>query len=359
MTKVYIEQQGIPDLLMSLVFWPNFRFEISPKRLLLREIMAQYKTPFFEVVSDISAADFVAVPFEYFDALTHAPEYLERVYARAQAARKKVLLFDYSDYVDRKIRIPEHAILFRVSVYRHHKKQNELVMPYFVEDFGARYDFAPKEKGESCVVGYCGQSQFGNAVKRFRAQVKQFLRSCALRLSFDAEPAVHARGIFWRRRALDALARDGIHTAFIERSFYSLHRFGVPSGPQDIRREYAENLRTCDLALCVRGDSNASQRFYETFSACRIPLFLDTDCVLPLEEIIRYDEVLLRIPSREIETLAARVSMWWSEQTSDMFLAKETKARGIYEKYLRIDRYFEVVFDRERSPYRRILFSGE
>ena len=356
MVKVYIEKQGAPALLMSLVFWPNFRFEISPKRLFLREIMAQYQTPFFEIVSDVSSADFVAVPHEYFEALRHAPQYLERVYARAKAAHKKVLLFDYSDYADKAIRIPAHAVLFRVSVYRHHKEQNEIVMPYFVEDFGARYGIAPQEKGESCVVGYCGQSQFGSTVKMFRAQVKRFIHSFALHLSFDAEPTAHMRGIFWRKRALDTLARGGITTAFIERAFYSLHRFGVSRDPQDIRREYVENLRECDLALCARGDANASQRFYESLSAARIPLFLDTDCVLPLEEIIRYDEMLLRVSSREIETLPARVREWWTKQTPESFRAGEARARNIYEKYLRLDRYFENVFDREKSPYKKLLY---
>src|SRR3989338_8155509 len=356
MVKVFIEKENAPELLMSLVFWPSFRFEISPKRLFLREIMAQYQTPFFESVSDISAADFVAVPHEYFEALRHAPQYLERVYARAHAAHKKVLLFDYSYYVDKKISIPDHAILFRVSAYRHHKKQNELVMPYFVEDFGERYGIVPREKGKSCVVGYCGQSQFGSTVKMFRAQVKRFIHSFALHLSFDAEPTAHIRGIFWRRRALGALIRGGISAAFVERAFYSLHRSGVPFDPQDIRREYAENLRGCDLALCVRGDANASQRFYESLSASRIPLFLDTDCVLPLEEIISYDEMLLRVSSREIETLPARVREWWTKQTPESFRAGEARARNIYEKYLRLDRYFENVFDREKSPYKKLLY---
>ena len=356
MTKVYIERQDAPELTPSLVFWPNLRFEISPKLLFRKEIMEQYQTPFFEIVPEVSRADFVAVPYEYFEALRHAPEYLERVFALAKTARKKVLLFDYSDFVETEARIPAHAILFRISAYRHHKKRNEIVMPYFVEDMRARYGITAREKGAECIVGYCGQSKFPSLWRELRARVKRLAQSALLRLRRDPYPAAHERGIFWRARALSLLRRAGSATSFLERAFYSLHLFSAPLDPGVLRSEFVENLRDAPLALCVRGDANASQRFYEALSASRIPLFLDTDCSLPLEEIIDYDRVMLRVPARELALLPARVREWWREQTPESFLAVERRAREIYEKYLRLDRYFAIVFDREKSPYRRALF---
>ena len=97
----------------------------------------------------------------------------------------------------------------------------------------------------------------------------------------------------------------------------------------DIRREYVENLRECDIALCVRGDANASQRFYEALSASRIPLFLDTDCVLPLEEVISYDDFMIRVPSREIADIAHRAQTWGVEGAATSFLKKERKEAGV------------------------------
>ena len=358
MVRVYIEKQGVPEVLMSLVFWPNFKFEISPKRLFLREIMAQYTEPFFHITDRPEEADFFAVPYEYFLAQDVYPQYLARVFALAKSAGKKVLLFDYTDYVDRQPQLPSHAVLFRVSAYRHRKQQNEIIMPYFVEDMGKHFSIAPKEKSETCVVGYCGQSQFQNIGRKWRASLKWLFLSLLLRVRRDREPRTHMLGVLWRAEALRVLRVGGVRTSFIERSFYSLHRGVNLSDPSEVRRAYVENLRECDLALCVRGGANASQRFYESLSASRIPLFLDTDCVLPLEEIIRYDEALLRVPSREIETLPTRVRGWWAKQTPQSFLVRQESARAIYEKCLRLDRYFEIVFDRERSPY-KILFNDE
>ncbi len=357
MTKVYIEPYHIPELPFSLVFWPSLKFPLKESRVFLREIMAQYQEPFFAVVTTPKEADFFAVPFEFFFVLDGYPEYLERVYASAQAHHKKVLLFDYSDYVDRVPTLPPHAVLFRVSVYRHHQQPGEIVMPYFVEDLGARYAITPREKTKEPKIGYCGQADFATLGRHFRAVVKRSLAFLSLIARFDTTPSVHTRGIFWRQRVLRVLKGSGLPLEIIARRFYSLHRKSGSFDPERIRTDYVENLRTSDLALCVRGDANASQRFYETLSASRIPLFIDTDCVLPLEEVISYHRIVLRISWDELATLPACVRLWYDSISPESFLTIEREGRVVYDEYLRLDRFFALVFDRERSPYKQILFS--
>ncbi len=360
MTTVYIEQKDAPvHLPYSLVFWPNFRFPLPSKRLFLKEVMEQYQMPFFALSSRPEEADFFAVPFEYFFVQKEHPAYLARVFAAAAAAGKKVLLFDYTDYVDWIPKVPSHAILFRVSAYRHHRRHTDIVMPYFVEDMGIRYGMAPKAKSREPVIGYCGQSLFGSPAKAFRARLKQLVYAFRLLLSGDTDSASHQRGIFWRKAALRVLRTGGFPSRIIERPFYALHSFSNAFDPTAVRNEYVQNLRECELALCVRGDANASQRLYEALSARRVPLLVDTDCVLPLEEVVDYDAALLRTPARELATLPTRVRSWWERETSESFLARGAHARDIYERYLRLDRFFARVFDRAQSPYRQLLFGRE
>jgi hypothetical protein len=346
-------QEGLP---ISLVFWPNYRFDIPAKRLFLKEIMEPYREPFFTIVSELAQADFVAVPFDFFFAEKYAPLYLENAYALAKEAKKKVLLFDYTDFVDRTPKLPSHAVLFRVSAYRHHKRQNEIVMPYFVEDFKTLYGIGPKEKSALLSVGYCGYSRFGSTFRTCKALVKRFIVQCMLRLRGDKHPRTHMRGIFWRQNAFRALRKGHSNNRIIERAFYSRFRQEKLFDPAKNREEYVENLRECDLALSVRGDANASQRFYEALSASRIPLFVDTDCVLPLEEIIPYDEFILRVPSGEVERIGEIVRVWDTATSGDRFLEKEKRAREAFVNHLRLDRYFDTVFDREKSPYKEVLF---
>lgn len=343
---------------ISLVFWPNLKFEISPKRLFLKEIMAQYTEPFFYITEHPEEADFFAIPFEYFFVEKYNPDYLTRVYDAAKKTGKKVLLFDYTDYSDRTPKLPSHAILFRVATYKHHKLKNEIIMPYFVEDLGTRYAICPKEKGIPLVVGYCGQTRFLNNFIKVKAVIKRIAYSLVLYSKHDVQPKTHVRGIFWRNIALQALRAGGITSQIIERSFYSLHSFGVSLNQNEIRKDYMENLRECDLALCIRGDANASQRFYETLSASRIPLFLDTDCVLPLEEIISYDDFIIRVSANNAAHISEYVHSFETKCSSAQFLEKECHAREAYEKYLRIDRFFSLVFNRGKSPYQGLLFAS-
>ena len=359
MTRVYIpDTTGVPEgLLVSLVFWSNYRFEISPKRLFLRDILESYTKPFFTFVNSIEEADFVAVPFEYFFVLRHAPEYLSFAYALAKKANKKVLLFDYTDYVDRVPALPPHAVLFRVSTYRHHKQKNEIVMPYVVEDFGKTISPHTK-KPERPVVGFCGLSRFDSRLKILKMCLKELVRWLLFTLTGDAISSAHAGGIFWRRRAIAFLRKaNAVDCLFIERDSYSLHRHSISGDPEQVRGEYRKNLAASHLALVVRGDSNASQRFYETLSACRVPLFLDTDCVLPLEELIDYDAVMIRVPWRRLSALAETAAKWYASKTQSEFAKAQNRAREIFQTYLRLDRYFEIVFDKGNSPYAPILFT--
>ena len=50
--------------------------------------------------------------------------------------------------------------------------------------------------------------------------------------------------------------------------------------------KFDDNLRSATYALCIRGAGNFSARFYEALSFGRVPLFVDTRCVLPLEDDI-------------------------------------------------------------------------
>lgn len=355
MIKTYIEERGAPELTPSLVFWPNLRFEFSAKRLFLRRIMEQYREPFFQIVKRPEDADFLSVPFEYFDVRDRYPAYLDRVYALAREKGKKVLLFDYTDYVERESGAPENAVLFRVSAYRHHKRKNEIIMPYFVEDFGA---LPFSQRSSRPVVGFCGLSRYAGRVRALRASVRWILLRAALAMRSDALPASHRGGVFWRMRALEALRRTpALRTAFIERSGYSLHRDSVPGQPERIRAEFVNNLRECHFALCVRGDANGSQRFYEALSAGRIPLFLDTDCVLPLEELAGYDQAIVRVPDSAFSSLGERALEWYAEKDESGFLDAQKRGRALFREYLRLDRFFEIVFDREKSPYKGLLFS--
>lgn len=53
---------------------------------------------------------------------------------------------------------------------------------------------------------------------------------------------------------------------------------------EKMRTNYAHFMANCDYSLCIRGINNSSVRYYETLAAGRIPVIIDTDVVLPMQE---------------------------------------------------------------------------
>jgi hypothetical protein len=67
-----------------------------------------------------------------------------------------------------------------------------------------------------------------------------------------------------------------------------------------MRLEYVQSMFGNGYSLCIRGAGNWSYRFFETLSAGRIPLLIDTDSALPLEDSIDWSRHLCRIPLRHL-----------------------------------------------------------
>jgi hypothetical protein len=107
----------------------------------------------------------------------------------------------------------------------------------------------------------------------------------------------------------------------------------------DNRREFVENLLGSDYALCVKGDANASMRFYEALSVGRIPLFLDTACVLPLEDKINYRDFCVFVDWRDIDRIGDILADFHASLTPERFIAMQKKCREVYETYLRMDAF--------------------
>ena len=89
-----------------------------------------------------------------------------------------------------------------------------------------------------------------------------------------------------------------------------------------------------DLVLCVRGNGNYSYRLYETLSAGRIPLLVDTDCQLPWERFIDWDSCLIRVDQKDIGTIDQRVMDWYSSVHPDDYLQMQYNARQLWLDWL-------------------------
>ena len=207
-----------------------------------------------EQVKDIKNCDYSVIPFrfDYKDTRVHT------ICNYAKKYNKRVISFFTSDSSDT-YNLPDNLILFRTSLYKSKKQNNERVMPALhPEHFSGDINIPKKE------ISFCGQ-------------VTQL-----------------------RHNIIHKIINLNIPTNFIYRQ-----GFWAPEVGSKIkaRKQYYTNLSNNRYTLCIRGEGNFSFRFYEALSFGRIPILIDTDNDLPFNNIIDWSKHIIRIQESEIPLL--------------------------------------------------------
>jgi hypothetical protein len=345
MVKIFIKHI-LPAVRYLPVLYPNLGVLMNEKKLFADRGNRAMRFPVVEIVKDLREADFILLPHEYFEVVDRYPEYLNEHLTLSAESGKKLLIFDLSDYSEKDIAVSD-AWIFRIADYASRKRDNVIVMPTFIEDLGATGVPTPRVKKERPVVGFCGWAGFRNSREYLKFIIKNILADLRRFTAPDSHLAAHKQGIYFRRWALQVLrgaATRGLFlTNFITRRSYSSHINTVEKSPVELRNEYIRNIIDSDLALSVRGDANASCRFFEILSLGRVPLFVDTDCVLPLAEEIDYKKFVVFTDYRDIDRLGDAIHEFWERTSSEEFMAMQKMAREHFDKYLSVDSFLAHV----------------
>jgi hypothetical protein len=103
-----------------------------------------------------------------------------------------------------------------------------------------------------------------------------------------------------RKQWLDILKSE-MDTDFIYRN-----GFWAPGIPREIARvEFLTNLKNSLFCFCFRGAGNFSYRLYECLMMGRIPVLIDTDCVLPHYDEIRNVSVVVQYVNARMDLVKA------------------------------------------------------
>lgn len=312
------------------LLYPNWGIQEKSSNIFFpKKIFANFKRPFIETVSDPSLADFLLIPHN-FPFVRDKKEYLGEFARFSEKHNKKIIIFMYGDS-DEKVKLP-NTIVFRTSCYKSKKEKNEIIMPAFVEDMAEEFIFKPREKANGKpVVGFCGWASVGGLKNRIKLFIK----------SGDAKK----NGILLRKKAIKTLKNSKlVETNFIERQTYSGHSSTISLPPEMARKEFVENMNNSDFALTARGNGNFSFRFYEALSAGRVPVFINTDCALPFEDRIKYDDFVLMVDFEEINKIDVIISQFYKNIDKEIFILMQKKAKEVFKTYLKADKFFEIMF---------------
>ena len=279
-----------------------------------RDLFADFLThgnSLFTLTDDPASADFFLPPCGWQDG--GSPQALRMADLAARYGRP-MLMFYNSDFEES---IPiDDALIFRTSITAANARPNELAWPAWTCDVLRTYgtgDMEPRAKTSRPTVGYCGYMDYRNVIER----VQRTLRG-------QIAPWSKLRG-----EAVRTLqASPDIDTRFVLR-----RRFGGNAGKME-REQYARNMLACDYALVARGRGNFSFRLYEAMSAGAIPVFVDTDCRLPFDDVIPYRQLLVWVPASDVSSIADHVARFHAAHDVDSLYVHRRRIRQIYDRYL-------------------------
>lgn len=309
--------------------------------MFLNKAFENLKEPMVNIVDTPEEADYILLPHNY-SSLTSQKSYSIAQGELAKKHGKQLIIFWHGDG-DAPV-ADENAIVFRTSQYRSALQKNEVMMPAYAEDLlEGELQLRNKHAGKP-VIGFCGWADYKNLKNHIGTVIKNSLIEASSIVGIRREARI--KGITYRMKAIKHLQQStAIDPNFIIRSSYSGHTSTIKTDPEQTRREYIDNLLGSDYALIIKGDGNYSYRFYEALSLGRIPVLLDTECVLPLEDVIDYSRFIVRVPYWDIYHLDRIVEDHYASISDEEFVAMQKRGREAFEKYLRVDSFFGHVVE--------------
>jgi hypothetical protein len=271
------------------------------------------------LASGIEEADLAVWSNEY-DGREEALDFVRR----AHAGNLSTLLFDSSDnhFVPRPP--DEQAVVWRSAIYADRMQTWERAMPAPCEDLWSSRggESVYREKTQKPSIGFCGY-------------ISPLWKNLARMIRGDYEKA---RGHIVRRRALNAFkGASRARRDFVERPNYfggALVANLDPAFTAQIREQFVANIIDNDYTLCARGAGNFSIRFYEALSAGRIPLLVNTRCVLPFADQIDWKRHCLIVEESDIPQLPDRLAEFHDSLSPEAFRAMQEANRNLWKEWL-------------------------
>ncbi|MBU1755021.1 glycosyltransferase family 47 protein [Patescibacteria group bacterium] len=286
-------------------------------------------------VEKIKDAEYVLIP-HYLPDLANYSTYVPDAIAEAKTAGIRCLLFTNQDSPDDLI-FPD-TIVFRPSAYKSKLDARSIIIPGQVQDLGQEYGYEPLHKKTQPGVGFVGKAGLSSVKELVRFFYKNFI--------ILKGPC--REGVFFRRKALNVLKKsDSVELHSKIRRRFSAHKKTIEAPIAEIRGEYIENIQENLFTLCPRGDGNYSLRFYEVLSLGRIPLVIDTDMELPLEDRVPYDTFIVRVHWSDIENLATIIAKLHESTSDEIFQKMQASAREHFVKYLHMPPFLRIVLSKE------------
>lgn len=301
------------------------------------------------VVKEKEQADWIILPmsWNYYSENNQLKKVIDFI-KRVQQKECKVFSFTTGDFG---VTIPkiENLVVFRQSGERSKLPENHIGLPSFIEDPLSRHfqrkNVFLRDCQEKPVIGFCGQTNksFNNSIKEVSRTLFRNLKY-HIGLSKELPQKVQPTSKL-RAKILTLIKNSPSLTAnFIERKKY---RAGVITKEARIKttQEFYNNLKDTQYTVCVRGAGNFSVRLYETLAMGRIPVFINTNCILPLVDKIDWKKHVVWIEEDELHLIEEKIMLFHNQLTPKTFIDLQHSNRKLWEEKLTLGGFFKTALN--------------
>lgn len=284
---------------------------------------------YFDFVEDPNNSDYFLLPFGF----SFNANYQQRMTAfleKAKQYNKKTIIFYNSDD-DTDIEL-DNVIIFRTSYYKSKQTKNTFALPGWSVDFVNYFPnktFSVLPYSSIPKVSYCGY------IDDIPKSLKEFAKSILKKEPLTHEvKAKRIRGTACRT----IQANSSIQSDFIIRNGFWAH--GIDD-KNKARVEYAENLINSLYGIVTRGGGNFSYRLFEMLSCGRIPVFINTDSVLPFDSIINWKEHVVWVEEKDLKKIDKLILDFHKSKTEEQLIKIQKSNRELYLEYLSPNGFFK------------------
>ena len=222
-----------------------------------------------------------------------------------EALNKPIITWVSGDYT---LKVPDGKfILLQHNLYNSIRKNHEYSYPAIIRDpfdYLKFYGISIASVSKKPKISFCGTAnwniydKYENFLKELFFRIKNRVCKPYLNLSLPIS------GMTLRGELLNSFKKNiDLETNIIFRkrkdsSYISKEKY---------KFEYWNNMLFAPFILCVRGNGNFSVRFYETLALGRIPILIDTDCVLPLNNEIDWHKHCIIVRNIDLDRIVESV----------------------------------------------------
>lgn len=257
---------------------------------------------------------------------------------------KKVLLVTVGDY-GAVLPKYQNVEVLRTSGESLKLDKNNYGIPVFIEDpmqrIYSKNDISTNYTKQP-IIGFCGQTNTSvtNAIKE---TIKVILKNITYYLGANTNAPQKIQSTTYNRsKALAVIKTSKKLTAnIIERKQY---RAGA-SDKADRKKtelEFYDNIVGSNYTICIRGAGNFSVRLYETLAMGRIPVFINTNCLLPLAKDIEWKKHVVWVEFNELHKLEDKILSFHNKLTEEQFKQLQMSNRRLWEEKLNLKGFFKT-----------------